>query len=492
MYAGISVIILLRTLPFVIFGRENNDSDEAVWGLIAKYFAQSHIVPIFMYSPKGQVGMERFPLISWMAAPLFALSGTASVAMLRLPLLVINLIVGNWLAYFIRREAGLGAWATFACCLWFVLPSAKSSMELMCAGSWSTEPFIFLLAMWALRKKPLLAGYIAGFGAACRPFVIYGVLSMLIIENRVYGNTRKFYFLAVQWATGVAAALGSGMLLALYGDTHWAFWGGNGSTFYLKRFRFMLEDLRGYFAEILTQTVGLQIHHFTFPFNDTIYYSVLGFMLIPIGVYLLYVLLRSLLREYKEIWCLQIRTERFQFAFYLIGTGLVSFGVFVVFGPPTDDLRYTYLLFLTMIGLYVLQSLRVKSRWTKALCAALLLGCTANNVLANGLVTQYLYELQKRHPTQDLIDYLKAHEVKAAVGDYWIAYKLSFTSDGAIAAIPALEQNPWVRQLQPIFLSTPLKNRAEIRFVSCLGGTPVGIWYVCPLSLANKQLTASF
>jgi len=74
------LIAMGRSAVFVIAPESYFDADQAVFGLMAKHLAELRAFPLFMYGQSYILGVD-----AWMAAPLFALFGTADY----------------WLAYYI-------------------------------------------------------------------------------------------------------------------------------------------------------------------------------------------------------------------------------------------------------------------------------------------------------------------------------------------------------------------------------------------------------
>src|SRR5580765_2478117 len=96
-------LVLLRCVPFIVFEQIHFDSDQAVVRLMAKHLVEGRTFPIFFYGQAYMLGVQ-----AWIAAPLFAIGG-ATVAMLRLPLLIVNVIVAIWLmARLMSRGIGPG------------------------------------------------------------------------------------------------------------------------------------------------------------------------------------------------------------------------------------------------------------------------------------------------------------------------------------------------------------------------------------------------
>src|SRR5712692_2435255 len=98
---AVALVILIRSAIFVFWEQAHFDSDQAVIGLMAKQLAEGRAFPMFLYGSNYVFAVE-----AWMAAPLFRMFG-ASVAMLKLPLLAINIAVALLLVWLFERESEL-------------------------------------------------------------------------------------------------------------------------------------------------------------------------------------------------------------------------------------------------------------------------------------------------------------------------------------------------------------------------------------------------
>src|SRR3954464_7790323 len=98
------LLIVIRSAVFVFWPQAYFDSDQAIFGLMAKHVAEGRAFPVFMYGQTYILAVE-----AWMAAPVFVVAG-ASVATLKFPLLIINLAIALLLVRIFWREVGLSPW----------------------------------------------------------------------------------------------------------------------------------------------------------------------------------------------------------------------------------------------------------------------------------------------------------------------------------------------------------------------------------------------
>jgi hypothetical protein len=168
------LLVLLRCAPFIQFEQLHFDSDQAVVGLMAKHLAEGRTLPIFFYGQAYMLGVQ-----AWIAAPFFAIGG-ATIAMLRLPLLIVNVIVAIWLmARLVAR--GVGPGMAFLATLPFLAPGVLASKLLMEALGASVEPFLYVLLLWSLRRRPPAFGALFAFAYLHREFVLFVLPALAVV-----------------------------------------------------------------------------------------------------------------------------------------------------------------------------------------------------------------------------------------------------------------------------------------------------------------------
>ena len=93
------------------FERFDFDSEQAIVGLMAKHVSELRAFPLFFYGQNYMLGVQ-----AWLAAPLFLIGGP-TLLMLRLPLVVINAVVGVLLVILL----------TLVAVAWFALEASESA-----------------------------------------------------------------------------------------------------------------------------------------------------------------------------------------------------------------------------------------------------------------------------------------------------------------------------------------------------------------------------
>src|SRR3954468_550537 len=219
-------LIVIRSAVFMFWPQAYFDSDQAIHGLMAKHIAEGRAFPVFMYGQSYLLAVE-----AWLAAPVFAIAG-ASVAALKLPLLILNIVVACLLIRIFSREVGLRPAMALLATVFFVLPAPGTATQLVEATGENIEPFLYVILIWLLRNRPNWCGIILGVGFLNREFTIYGLAALLTIEagrgvlftrEGIMRRLRMFraaaaVWLLVTWLKQYSSAAGPGTSLEdLYG-----------------------------------------------------------------------------------------------------------------------------------------------------------------------------------------------------------------------------------------------------------------------------------
>lgn len=170
------LVVLGRSAIFVLAPESYFDADQAVFGLMAKHLAELRAFPVFMYGQSYILAVE-----AWMAAPLFAVFGV-SAALLKLPLLILNLVIAWLLVRTLERDLGLRPWAAAVAALPFVLPSVAMGAVFVEPSGGNLEPYLYVLLIWLTRDRPIWCGLVLGIGFLQREFTVYGLAALLAIE----------------------------------------------------------------------------------------------------------------------------------------------------------------------------------------------------------------------------------------------------------------------------------------------------------------------
>ncbi len=170
-----SFLVLVRSFMPLAYEQVYFDSDQAIVGLMAKHLSELRAFPLFFYGQNYMLGVQ-----SWIAAP-FVWLGGATVTMVRLPLLVINLTVAALLVTMFARR-GVRPWLAFVAALPFVTATPVISLGLYATLGASVEPFLYVLALWALRRRPMAFGTLLCFGTLHREFTMLALPALALVH----------------------------------------------------------------------------------------------------------------------------------------------------------------------------------------------------------------------------------------------------------------------------------------------------------------------
>src|SRR5687767_15269200 len=98
-------LLLLRSWFFLAWEESYFDSDQAIVGLMAKHLSEGRAFPLFFYGQNYMLGVQ-----SWIAVPFFWIGGP-TIAMLRLPLVLVNAGVAVALGVMLGGLGSGPAWA---------------------------------------------------------------------------------------------------------------------------------------------------------------------------------------------------------------------------------------------------------------------------------------------------------------------------------------------------------------------------------------------
>ena len=193
------LLIGLRSWFFLAWEESYFDSDQAIVGLMAKHLIEGRAFPLFFYGQEYMLAVE-----AWLVAPFVAVMGP-SVLAVRTALVALNLGAALLLVRLLMTEAQLGGVAALLAASPFVMAPVIAAAHLEEAQGGNIEPFLWVLCLWLLRRRPMLCGICLGVAFLNREFSLYAAPALLmvqIVEQK--GITRA---LAQQWAVTAFAFL---------------------------------------------------------------------------------------------------------------------------------------------------------------------------------------------------------------------------------------------------------------------------------------------
>ena len=465
-------LVLLRSAVFVLSDTAHFESDQAMVGLMAKHLSEFRVFAVFLYGQDYLLGVE-----PWLAAPLFWVGGP-TVAMLKLPLVAINVAVVLLLLHHLERDGGLRPALALVATAFVAFPPPFTSARLVEAGGGTVEPLLWTLLLWNLRARPLLFGAVFAIGFLNREFTAYGLAALVALQlldgslftrqelrrKALAGVSFVTVWLAIRTLAGMASPSGPGSAGVPVPP----------SGTLLDRFCWEPQTLTTRLAGLFGEHLGLLFGAPVRPLADLGINSRLSAGLDGLWLVLGLAAVVALTRVIHRAVANRDRPWRAELAFstYLMLVGLqavVFYGVSrCEVGPPT--LRYA------MLGLYVAVGLAaahliVERRRPLAILtvAVVLLWCSMAAVSHGRLAHEYL-----TNPPQDrqrtLADHLLANDVTVGRADYWDAYEVSFLSRERVV----LASTSIVRVLEYVRRADEASAVVAVSRAACAGGARGG------------------
>ncbi len=478
--------ILLRALVYLRFEQLAFDSDQAVVGLMAKHLIEGRAFPLFFYGQTYMLGVE-----AWSAAPVFLVAGP-TVAALRTSLLIWNVAFAWLLIATLHRQNRLPPWEALVPALFFVLAPPAVALQLMNAQGGIVEPFVYVAALWLLRRRPIWFGALLGIGFRNREFVAYSVPAMLAVEllsgELDRGRIREWLAAAVSfvavWQTvealkPFADLMGPGTRGTLLGG-----FAGSQLTNLTDRFDFTPAALPDRASRLLPQIVawfsGARQLNAVLPVPDRPWIAAVAAAYVVLVAGRLVVLILRPARS-GESWPQQIaeRVKCANFPLYLATVGAIAVAIFVASRPAFPPYaRYAMLGLVFPIG--VVAAVMVLEP------APLMRRAVAGSAIAWALLTAAahasLTASYARHPDMNVhrivAERLVAEGVPVATAGYWHAYVITFMAQERLR----VTSRDFVRitGYQDEFLQKP-GQAVAIFDHPCPGGRQVGLLWVCRL-----------
>lgn len=454
-------LVCLRAWVFIAFPHSHFDSDQAVFGLMAKDIAAGRAYPLFMYGQRYMV-----PIGAWLCAPLLGVLGT-SVFTLKLPMLVMNLTIAALLWLSLRREPGVGPYGAAVATLPFALPAVATASRLVEHAGGNIEPFLFVLLGYLARNRAILAGVVFGIGFLNREFALIGFIALIALDV-VHGRIRLRYKAHL---TTAAVILVISVVIRKLAELSPDYYGAE-THLSLRGLR-SWQGLLGYFEVQLPTLIGGYPRKLG-AYNIASQLSVgHGWLYWTFAVWFVAIVVLRLRR---------IRlSELDNLPTYLILVGAGQAAAYIVICPAPFDvmlLRYALLSFYALVGLIALAWSDIGTRYLTLGFTALMF---ASNLYDHSrLISEYI-ERRPRHDNEVLANALLREGAGFGVGDYWVTYDISFLTDERIILSPFPGQMARMRR----YREAVEQHRDQAMIIDtapCAGGTRVLKWYLCPAS----------
>jgi hypothetical protein len=426
------LVVVFRTALFVWQGTVAFDADQALVGLMAKHIAEFRAFPVFQYA------LPYILIVSaWLTAPFMWVLGP-TIAALKLPLLMMNVVVGVWLVRTIAL-AGVPPAAAFVLSLPLLAVAPITAAGLMDALGMTIEPFVFVAALWATRRSPVLFGLVGGVGFLVREFVAYGMAAAWLLDL-VDGRARTKAGLQ-HWALVLLVFVGtkaSADALNRFGSA-----AGPG-TWFPEQLGDNLAVLSGAFCfapqQALANVVGLGQWYLGLLFGaaparissaavHSLVHQGASWLWPVLGLTLLSMAIR-LAWAWRSVWAART-APAMQFAVFLVLVGTQSVVVYAISQcmPITVlKLRYALLGIFLPTGLALAWWLVEPSRRLRHGALAVFVVLGAVNLSAHARLWHEQMTAPPVPSRAALTATLQARGVRFARSDYWTAYYVSFLS----------------------------------------------------------------
>jgi len=486
-----ALLVLARSAVFLWWEQAGFDSDQAIFGLMAKHITEGRGFPMFIYGAPYMLGVQ-----AWLAAPLFAVFGP-SVAILKLPVVLVNMATSGLLVWILHREGGLRPFTALLASLFFVLAAPALAASLIETGGGNPEPFFYIVLLWLLRGQPLAFGVVFGIGFLHREFTLYGLTAIVglsvLNDPRITAERWRAIALAavgylIVWqvvragflfsspfgpGSTVAGPLGADQnVRALVGRACWS----AGAV---------VPGLVNYFGNYLGIMFGADNHRLTeFGIRSALRTSLPGLPAFWPVLGLVFVAALG-----RVLW-LSIRRREppwrgpAAFASFLLLVGLqagVGYAIarcgFVEIGTARYALLSVYV-GLGIVALFLIYEPRRHWRW---LLTGVMLAWTLVSVAGHvRLAREYLYD-EPFNSRRELATYLVTNGIRYARADYWTAYATTFLAGERVivastdlARITSYQEQVDGHSAEAVTVQTSPCERA--------GGAEAvpGMYWVCP------------
>ena len=420
---GAVVLVLFRSIVATAYEGFYFDSDQAIVGLMARHLSGWHRFPLYYYGLNYLLGVQ-----AWIIAPFFWVF-RPSVAVMRLPLVMLNAIVVVWLMAEIGRRLNVSRAMSFIAALPIIMPTPAVSGQLVEMAGASIEPFVYVLLLWRLRFRPFVFGSLLAIGVLHREFTIFALPAIVLVEAAggdlwARANLRR----------GAVMACGFGLVWLIVDDLKMHLSGAALALQVVSLGQQMCidEGLARRVASLVQRALpalvgGLRAPLSAWRMNTPLEAgsAVIGW-LVGLAVFVMVVRLVQLRDPAR-------RTDPNEG----FGPYLACVGVFAACAYPLSChvvfeyapiLRYLLLALLLPVGLFAAFIGREPSRTLRTLIAAVFVLWAALNLFDNARLVVSTVRNPPVSEHRVLTDYLMSHHIRYASASYWDAYVVDFMS----------------------------------------------------------------
>ena len=419
--AGAAVVLVaLRSVVPLTWQQLDFDADQAIVGLMAKHLAEGRDFPLFFYGQNYMLGVQ-----AWMAVPFIWLWG-ATVTAIRMPLLLINLAMAASFVTVLVRHQVRPAFAFVAALPVIVTTPAVSAGLYETLGA-SVEPILYVLILWALRRKLVPFGIVFCIGVLHREFTVFA-LPAIAVALWIEGDVPSWRDVA----RGAAACVGTWVAIDLLKLAI-----GSGSLAQQAETIGSWISLDGYLIRLESAIArgvpalfgGRAMRLFTFSIRSTL---TTGWVVAGSALFAaLAVCLVGVIRVAAD----PVRRPSLRRSAFSAYLAVIALGTLAAYGlndgiDPDAAPVIRYLLFLLLLPIALLGAffqLEAAARWRRLVVAAM--AVWAAFTLTDNV--RLFHEYRTAAPPDEfqmLADHLVAHGIQYGRAQYWDAYVVNFLS----------------------------------------------------------------
>ena len=430
-----AALVLARSAVFLLWEQAAFDSDQAIFGLMAKHLTEGRAFPMFIYGDRYMLAVQ-----AWLAAPLFAFFGP-SVAVLKLPVVIVNMATAALLVWVLHRDGGLRPVTALIASLFFVVATPVMAKMLIETGGGNPEPFLYVLLLWVLRDRPLAFGVVFALGFIHREFTAYAVTAIvalsLLADRRLNAARLKAVvlagavFLMVSQAVRVAYAFSTPFGPGTTIDANLDVAGGSALA---SRYCFAPETIPAatvrLFTSYLALPFGASDHRLVELGTRSLlpvrlagvppYWPVLGGIFLAALARVLWISIR----DRRPLW-----RGHAAIATFLLLVGVQSGIVYTVARCgrlEPDTLRYALLTLYIGVGVVSLYLIYESHYFWRRAMIAVMIAWAAISVVGHARLLDEYINREPAGPHRALATYLVDHDIHYARADYWTAYITTF------------------------------------------------------------------
>lgn len=426
------LLVVTRSLVFIIFEHAHFDSDQAIVGLMAKHLSEGRAFPLFFYGQSYMLGVE-----AWWAVPFFWVAGP-TVAALRVSIVATNLGVATLLVVGLNRWCGLRPWHAVIAAMFVTFPPPDTAASLVEAQGGNIEPFLWILLLWFVRERPFLLGSLLAIGFLNREFVIYAV--PVLLAGQAWSRTlfrastiRAWMFALIAFLATWQGVRALEPLADVMGP------GTRGAA---------AMATRGSQVENLSQRLDVDVRGLPARTWTVVTTDVSGLLggrhlagaVAPQGRdWFAYVLAIGLVAAIGRVGVLAGRHRSAlpatTFGWYVLGIGVVAVLAYTATRPAEEVIRrYLLLSLMIPVGLTALWLALEPQRLVRHAVVAFVIGWALLSGVDHWRQFDRYASGEVPNPMRDLVIALDIRGISVVEAPYWRAYKLSFLSGERIKA----------------------------------------------------------